>query len=115
MGKTSFHQFTALLLQSLAAVALHPSPVASSRLPPRLGFVLPVVLLTLWLRDVGPGVETFALGQGLGLVVALVGHRLLDLLLATGPHQVGLGLEHTRRQGGRVSLVSGVHGRRQYE
>src|SRR5262249_45432466 len=61
-----------------------------TRSQPRLGLVLPVVLLPLRLGDVGPRVPLLAFGQRLGFMVALVRHRLLDLLFAVGQHQVDL-------------------------
>src|SRR5262249_25635818 len=81
---------------------LSPPPVPVPRPPPRRRLVLPVVLLALGLGDVRPGVALLALRQRLGLVVALVGHRLLDLLLTARLHQVNLGVQHAVQQGVRV-------------
>src|SRR5580658_7020383 len=101
MSKTTFHQLTAFLLQTLAPIALHPASVLGGRLPPRRGIVLPAVLLTLRLRNIRSGVEFLTLGQGLCFVVALVGDGFFDLLLTTRSHQVGLSVQHTRHHSGR--------------
>src|SRR5579871_953820 len=98
MSKTSLHELTSPLLQPLTSCSLDPPPVCRRRLPPRLRLVLPVVPPPLRLGDVGPRVPLLALGQRLGLVIALVSNRLLNLLLTPCQHQVRLGFQDTTHQ-----------------
>src|SRR5262249_7550674 len=65
------------------------------------------------LRDVGPQSFVGTVGQGLHLVIALVGRYFFDVRCAAGADQIDLRRRHAVPQGAAVGLIAGIDLRRQ--
>src|SRR5215471_20151959 len=88
VSETSLRQFAALLLQPLAAVALHPSPIlVGPLLFLSFPFSVPVPPAAIRFRDIAAHPLLVEIGERRATVIALVGHHFLDFRLLDLPRR----------------------------